>query len=186
MNYLDFTTEELANEIWKDVTGYEGVYSVSSIGRVRRDLAVWVHKGGRILNPSRDSRGYHQVKLCLKPSQITFKIHKLVAVAFMGKCPDGLQVNHIDGNKDNNKLSNLEYITGTENIRHAFRLGLYKGTRGERNGNSKLKDKEIPQIHKLRSQGRTLKEIGSLFGVTESTIWTITKGKTRRASNENR
>ena len=115
-------------EIWKDVVIDDGKYSnryqVSDYGQVRAhpDVKVRGAKAGRILFQADDGRGYKQVYLYHDYKQHTVKVHRLVATAFIGERPDGMTVNHIDGDKGNNKLSNLEYITNQDNQRHAHRV----------------------------------------------------------------
>lgn len=82
-----------------------------------------------------------------------------------------LEVNHIDGNKSNNSLSNLEYTTRTENVRHAFRLGLNEGRKGEAHGSSVLTDKQVLEIREKFVPFRyTHKKLAFEFGVSKSTI----------------
>ena len=104
-------------EVWiptKDIDGYE----ISSDGRVRNS------KTGRILKTNANSRGYRQVCLRDNKTQVTRSIHRLVADAFYDGEHEGLDVNHIDGNKSNNHISNLEFCSRKENIKHAFQTGL--------------------------------------------------------------
>lgn len=114
-------------EVWKDVKGYEGIYQVSNIGRVR-SLDRWTNglkhmfKRGCIRKPF-DTTGYDSVTLSNSGDK-TFMVHRLVADAFIPN-PNKLPcVNHIDGNKKNNIVSNLEWVTYEENTHHAIRLGL--------------------------------------------------------------
>lgn len=108
-------------EQWKDVVGFEGLYSVSNQGRVRREKSgKGLRHAGLILQMSNDAYGYHLVSLYdwgLKPQSV--KVHRVVTAAFIGPCPKGYHVNHIDGNKQNNAVSNLEYCTPAQNVRHA-------------------------------------------------------------------
>jgi len=119
------------------VPGYEGLYEASSFGRVRRP-PDWVPLGGgfgkpgRILSKSVHAKGYFYVNTRSrrgKKSSVT--VHSLVAGAFLGPRPEGMVVNHRDGNKLNNKPSNLEWVTQKENDAHARRMGLTKTARGE-------------------------------------------------------
>lgn len=113
---------------WRDVSidggRYAARYQVSDAGEVRAHPNARA-KGlvpGRILFQSRDERGYPQMQLWLDFKAHTVKVHRLVAHAFLGERPDGMTVNHIDGNKENNTVQNLEYVTGLENTRHAHRV----------------------------------------------------------------
>lgn len=107
--------EILTNEIWKDVVGYEGRYMVSNLGRVK-SLSRLILNGGklrrckeRILNPKKETNGYHQIRLYLgdnKPKHIN--LHKIVATAFISAIlPDGYHICHINGDKLDNRASNL-------------------------------------------------------------------------------
>ena len=115
-------------EIWKDVVGYEGLYQVSNLGRVKSFYA----KNGRLsdhfqmLSGKRDKNGYIEVRLC-KNGVVKYKrVHRLVVEHFL--CENSsLQVNHLDGNKSNNRIDNLELVTPRENIIHAHNTGLHKG-----------------------------------------------------------
>ena len=108
-------------EEWKGISGFEGVYSVSNLGRIRRDIRGSRTYQGKILKPKLD-KGYLRINL---NHSKTFFIHNLVAAAFIGPKPNGLQTNHIDGIKINNKVDNLEYVTDIGNKQHAVNLGLY-------------------------------------------------------------
>ena len=108
-------------EIWKDVPGYEGLYQVSNMGRVKSLIVSRAHPiAPRILALSEDRKGYLRCRL----KDRSVPIHRLVAVAFIQNPGNKPQVNHIDGNKKNNCTENLEWVTNTENQRHAFNLGL--------------------------------------------------------------
>ncbi len=107
-------------EGWRPVVGFEDVYEVSDAGRVRR--------GGHVLIPLRNSAGYRAVQLWRDGRPTTRLIHVLVAAAFLGPAPEGQDVNHCDGDKTHNAVANLEYVTRSENNRHAYRLGLRKVT----------------------------------------------------------
>lgn len=138
-NYPTFTPWELQNEFWKPVPNYEGIYSVSNLGRVRRDRGGYlVCQTGRILKPGLRS-GYPSVTLCKRGKRASTTIHRLVALAFIGPKPiyaeSRAEINHLDGDRKNNRLSNLEYATVSENKRHAVRIGL--GATGDRNGSRK-------------------------------------------------
>ena len=102
----------MEKEIWKDVPNYEEDYMVSSRGRVK---SMKLNKE-RILKPGL-SNSYLQLRLCREGKIKTFTVHKLVAMAFLGHVPCGfkLVVDHIDGNRTNNNLSNLQIITNREN-----------------------------------------------------------------------
>ncbi len=112
-------------EVWKEVPGYEGFYSVSNLGRVRRDAVGQGARAGYILKATVSRPvGYLRVGLVRDGKQKTRFIHNLVANAFLGPYPDGQCVNHKDGNKLNNLPGNLEYMTLGDNNRHAWQIGI--------------------------------------------------------------
>lgn len=116
-------------EIWKPIEGYENLYQISNLGRVKslpkpyKNNAISKEK---ILNPRINDNGYCVVELYKERKRKVYRIHKLVIQNFIGN-NDKLDVNHLDGNKQNNRLDNLEYCTRKENMIHAVRMGLSKG-----------------------------------------------------------
>lgn len=104
-------------EKWKDIVGYESYYQISDIGRIKRKDTEKILKNN-IRN------GYEYVTLCVNGQRKKFYVHRLVAIAFIPNLNSYEQVNHKDGNKSNNKASNLEWCTQKENLLHAFRTGL--------------------------------------------------------------
>jgi hypothetical protein len=97
-------------EIWRDIIGYEGLYQVSTMGRVKN------LKTGKILKPVKNKQGYMYVCLSKNGQRKTFKVHRLVAQAFLKPVPGKDFVNHLDEDKTNNHYSNLEYCTAKENL----------------------------------------------------------------------
>lgn len=116
------------NEIWKAIMDYEGLYEISSFGNVK-SLARRTVTGNRgvpekLLKPN-IMRGYHCVTLQHAKKQKVFRVHRLVIEHFGERQPsEEYQVNHIDGNKANNRIDNLEWVTALENTRHAINTGL--------------------------------------------------------------
>ena len=123
---------------------------------------------------------YQIINLTLQDgSKKTFRVHRLVLMAFAPiENMQNLEVNHIDGNKKNNSLSNLEWVTSSENKLHAFAKGLNKPRRGERSNFSKLTQNKIELIFKLRAEGWTQKKIAEEVGCTRSNISYILNKKT--------
>ena len=124
-------------EEWKKISGYES-YEVSSYGRVRsldRVNNVGKKLRGRILRLNIPKHGYPSVSLCRDGIQKRFTVHRLAAIAFFGE--SNLVVNHIDGDKKNNNISNLEFTTYSENAKHAYRTGLKKNNKGAGSPNYK-------------------------------------------------
>lgn len=144
-------------EIWKDVIGYEGLYKISNLGRVKNRFDL-------ILKPN-TTRGYKIVSLSKNNTQKTYKLHSLVALNFLGKrAKGGLQVNHIDGNKLNNKVSNLEYVTRSKNVKHAYSLGLMD-KRGHKNCKAKLSVIEVLEIRNRYIRGESISEIAKDYSI---------------------
>ena len=108
-------------EHWKVVEGTYGALEVSDLGRVKSNL-----RDGRILKTQIDKKGYHRLRMTIKREKRTFKLHRIVAQAFIPNPDNKPQVNHIDGNKDNNAASNLEWVSNIENAHHAIRNGLWE------------------------------------------------------------
>jgi hypothetical protein len=170
-------------EEWRPVPGSDGLYSVSSLGRARSEPIAASRSGrqrGRILRCHRDSKGYLQFQICLLGGRsIRMKLHRAVALAFMGPRPAGAQINHKSGDKRDNSVANLEYVTCRENIRHGWKIGLYHGdhARGERNCRARLTSCEVRAIRELGlTAGPTA--LARRFGVSKSTVWQVLQGKT--------
>lgn len=158
-------------EKWKDVKGFEGFYQVSNLGRIKS----FCRKKPIILKPKIKENGYLEVCLFGKSQYV----HRLVVVAFISEIKKGLNVNHKDGIKGNNNLNNLEIVTISENLLHAFRNGLrtpYK-TKGTKNGNSKLTEIDVLQIRKTFKKGKSV-EFAKRFKVDPSTILSVFKRST--------
>jgi hypothetical protein len=132
----------MKDEIWKSVKGYEGIYQVSDLGRVRsldRIGSDGNRYKGQILKPAPDKKGYLTVNLSSNNKRKTRTIHQLVAESFLSHKPCGykLVVDHIDNNKVNNNLSNLQVITQRENVSKDFEgecnyTGVYLQTGGNK------------------------------------------------------
>ena len=118
---------------WRTIKGYEGLYEVSNDGRIRRLRFInGSHNFEKIkeCKQTLNTYGYMTVNLCKNGKAITKRVHKLVANAFIGE--SDLQIDHIDGNKLNNNVSNLEYVTPKENTNRAWKKGLAKNTEHQR------------------------------------------------------
>ena len=128
----------MIEEIFKDISGYEGLYQVSNLGNVR-SVGMYVGRGkgtyfqeGRIMKPVKDRGGYLYVNLYKNSKRKVHKVHRLVATAFIEN-PDNLpEVNHIDENKQNNKVENLEWCDHKQNCNHGTRIERVAETRRKR------------------------------------------------------
>lgn len=155
-------------ENWKDITGYEGFYQVSNKGRIKslKRTIKHPHSGTmtvfeRILKPNTVAFGYQQVKLSIEGERKSLYIHVLVCQEFIGEKEIGFEVNHIDEDKTNNELENLEYLTSKENNNYGSRI--YRMV--EKNTNGKKSKAiigthtetgikiEFPSISEARRQG---------------------------------
>lgn len=167
-------------EEWRAVPGTDGLYSVSSYGRVRSEPIPGRvgRQRGRILSPHADTKGYPIFVACFTSGmRWTAKVHRAVAAAFLGACPEGMQVNHKDGDKLNNHVENLEYVSCKDNIVHGWETGLYRPREGEIAGNVKLTEDDVRAIRAIYP-AKSLHELGELYGVSFATIQLIVKRKT--------
>ena len=152
-----FTLPQLIE--WADVSGYEGLYSVSTEGQ------VYTHKYKKFLKP-RSKRGYLNVSLSKNKKRKEFRVHRLVAIAFISNSENKEQVNHIDGDKNNNKVNNLEWVTQSENITHSYNLGLHSTIKKP----YKMTENKISQLKSMLEERTTLKEMARILEVSVSTI----------------
>lgn len=135
---------------------------------------IYSEKTHHILSKHLDKDGYEKVRLITEDGRHTFSVHRLILESFH-PIPnmESMQVNHIDGNKQNNSLNNLEWCTCSENIHHAYKIGL-SNQKGEKNNASKLTEKEVKEIIQLLlSKKYTLKEIGNKYNVCADAIGAI-------------
>ena len=123
------------NEIWKPIPGFNDWYEASSLGRIRSKPRVIhqsngnkQHRKGAILKPG-TARGYKMVVLCADGKRKSVTVHSVVALAFLGPREPGIQVRHKDGTRDNNKVSNLEYGTRSENTKDSVNHGTHNMAR---------------------------------------------------------
>ncbi len=156
-------------EVWKKVVGFEN-YQVSNLGRVKN----LNYDKERFLTPNKGTRGYMRVNLSKKGKVKTVSVHILSALCFLDSdyLNKKLHCNHIDGNKSNNKLNNLEVVTKSENEKHAFRIGL-KSHKWENHNRRKLNLIQVNEIRNKLINGSTIKELAILNNVSISCISSI-------------
>lgn len=161
--------------MWQPVPEFEGIYSVSNLGQVRRERAGHGARVGRHLK--QDTRnGYPYVNLHNGSGKYRrFYVHGLVASAFLGPRPPGHEVNHKDGVKANPQADNLEYVTSSGNKRHAATTGLSPA--GERRHNAKLTQAAANEIRAL-AERMSQSELATKFGVHRSTIVDVLNRRT--------
>ena len=168
------------SEVWKDVAGYEGVYQVSNLGRVRSvDRTVQYSDGrkgiykGKTLKPSKSKkrRNYLYVTLSYNQKTMYKSVHRLVAETFIENTGNKSEVNHIDGDKDNNKVSNLEWVTSKENSEHAVKNGLLPS--GQDSYKAIFTNDQIRDMRKEYKGGLRLTDLAKKFRVDISTMHAI-------------
>lgn len=171
------------SEEWRAIPGYEGRYEVSNSGRVRSiDRSVRTSHGvvrrlpGVDLRPFLNDSGYPIVNLCSGSRSKTRveRVHRLVALAFIGPQPPGCEVAHGDGSRTNNHVSNLRWATRAENVADA----VAHGTLG--NGGAKLTAEQVVLARKLVADGMPKRSVGRLLGVSYTAIRYIAIGKSWR------
>ena len=173
-------------EQWRPIPGFEGVYSASSLGRIRSEHRTMIRKDGspcttaeRILK-TRLNRGYPCVTL-KKPNgpYVQGPVHHWVALAFLGVPPEGLEVCHNNGDRTDARLSNLRYDTHVNNIADKKSHGTQ--TYGERHSRAKLTDRQVVEIRKLCViGGMTQSQIAALYGVSREWVNGIHRRRLRR------
>ncbi len=164
-------------EVWRDVPGYVGLYMVSDQGRVvslEKVSPDSVLSGIRIKKKIRAlNEGYAGrmgVVLCRGGKIQRIQLHRLILMAFVRACPEGMECRHMDGNHLNNVLSNLEWGTHTDNMRDKVRHGTER--RGEDSAASKLTEN---MVRAIRLDTRTNREVAKDYGVSNVTIHMVRK-----------
>ena len=156
----------IIEEIWKDVIGYEGLYKISNLGRAKR---IYKNKPEKILKPIKGSYGYMHYSFCKNSKTQSFRIHRLVALYFIDNPSNYPEVNHIDGNKENYSIENLEWCTRSQNMKHGHSLGLIFTNKASE-AVKIITEEKLIIIKKMKNLGFTLKEMSCISGVTISTI----------------
>jgi hypothetical protein len=153
---------------WKKVEGFSD-YEVSDTGLVRR----FISGKYRALKLTDNGEGYFHVKLHQMEKVKSIKVHRLVAITFIGPPSEGQTIDHIDCNKQNNNVSNLEWVSRSENIKRAYKNGLVPPMRGEKAGNSILK---LDDVKSILASKEPLKVLAQRHCVSISTVSKIRTG----------
>ena len=156
-------------ETWRSVPGFEALYEVSCTGRVRSLRRSIVLKPGT-------ASGYLYVVLCGNTKRVNARIHSLVAECFIGARPKGYDVNHINGDKADNSVGNLEYCTRSANLSHAFKNGL-KTHKGSNHPKAIYSDKQILMLKKYLSDGYKHREVAELMNVPMHLVADVSAGR---------
>lgn len=177
------------HEVWLPISGYEGLYEISNLGRVKA-LAKTVISGIRgtairnhseaILTITYTNKGYCRHQLAKEGIVKIYSTHRLVAIHFIPNPNNLPEVNHIDTDKRNNQVDNLEWCTHSDNMQHAGITGRMKGKPNELHPKVKLTNQEVLEIRKLRNDGLSLKEIGLRYNVCFQHIGSIVNNLARK------
>lgn len=171
-------------EIWKTIKDYEGLYEVSTLGRVRSLARIITEHNGksrplreRILKSVIAGPGYPMVGLHLGTEQHTKYVHRLVLETFVGPAPKNKLARHLNSNKEDARLSNLDWSTQKENL--ADRLPLGTANRGDRCGTAKLTKEQVKRMRKMYATGKySYKDLAPKFGVWRHTVSNIVNRRT--------
>lgn len=172
-------------EIWKDIDGFEGLYQISSLGRIK-SLAREVPFGGKyrkveevVLKRHFSRTGYEKAALGYGGKKIHTSVHRLVAKHFIPNPDNKPQVNHKNGIKSDNRVENLEWVTNSENIKHSFTdlkrkpFFLY----GTQKHNCKLTEQDVIEIKKALQNPICKRDLARKYNVHETTIANINSGR---------
>ncbi len=176
----------MKNEIWKPVKGYESMYEVSNYGRCRSlDRQVNSKHGtrtvyGQILRPDLSNNGYLRYSFSRSQNRCKISAHRLVAKHFIPNPENKPQVNHIDSDKTNNHVDNLEWVTMSENMKHDYKHNSRTSpyVKGEKHFNAKLTKKDVVKIKQLLNDSElNQSDIADKFNVCPSHISDIKREK---------
>jgi hypothetical protein len=167
-------------EEWRPIAGTKK-YEVSNMGRVKsvsRYVPNNINGGCRLVKQRRLAQktkpnGYKEVALYLQPQVATMRyVHRLVAEAFIGPIPEGMAVNHLDGDKTNNKVSNLEIITASANSKHAVDMGLYAppAYKGSKHPRSKIDESRVLEIRAEYAKNNSINRLVESTGLPKGTV----------------
>lgn len=158
-------------EQWKSLKGLVvngDNYEVSNLGNIRHVSS------NKLRKPAKNNKGYQLVCLYQNNKVKGYLLHRLVALAFIPNIDNKPEVNHLDGNKENNVVTNLEWSTRTDNLRHAIDTGLQDVARGSNAGGAKLTEEIVREIRNLFASGtRTQKQLSEQFGVSRRSVTNI-------------
>ena len=184
---MEYTERELATEGWRDIAGYEGLYQVSNLGRIKSLSKVIMYRNGcarrypeTILKDMKVGNGYRCVVLYINHIGRQMYVHRLVANAFIPN-PLGLRdVNHIDGCKTNNNCKNLEWCTRSHNIKHAYELGLHSVNMDSAIAKCSRKVSQYTPEGVLVAKYPSASEASKATGFNQAQISTYSRGDNKR------
>jgi hypothetical protein len=149
-------------------------YEIDTEGNVYRMKASMGATPGKALKPSVMRHGYCKVSLCRDSKRHEYTVHRLVAMTFLGEIPAGMDVCHFDGDRANNRLTNLRVDTRAGNMADSLRMGRH--CRGERAHKAKLGEGDVRSIKASLAAGETVASISARTGINKSTLWNIKGG----------
>lgn len=161
-------------EEWRPIIGYETTFAVSNLGRIKRTKDAGCGRAGKIRKQVPNDRGYLTVILADDKRRKSFRVNRLVAMAFIPNPLNLPEVNHLDGDKTNNRVDNLEWSTRSRNMKHACATGLIDRA-GESHPRAILTDAKIVEI---RRSAKKVREIAVEYGIATVTVYGI---RSRRA-----
>lgn len=176
---LDPMDADLPGERWAPIAGFELDYAVSTMGRVKRTSRAPRTRPGKILKcPQHRVSRYRCVTLVARNKRRHARVHHLVCEAFIGPRPPGGEVNHLNGDKGDPRLENLEYTTRRGNALHAARvLGRF---RGSNSGRAKIDEADALAIRERLARGDRQVDIGADYGICQTAVSSIKRGKAWR------
>jgi hypothetical protein len=153
-------------EVWR--SWRNGDYEVSNLGRVRRATPGRRTWPGRLMKPLKMKIGYLQVKPTIEGKNVQTYVHWMVAEVFLGPRPPDTDINHIDGDKTNNVVANLEYVSHAANMQHAGRAGLM--VCGEAHSRAKLTEEKVREMRADSEAGVSGRELSERYGVSRGAV----------------
>jgi len=165
-------------EIWQPIIGYEGSYEISNTVKIKSMKYI---SSGKIIEGDTTRKNERRVVLCKNGNQKRFLIHRLVGVAFILNPDNKPEINHIDGDRSNNHVTNLEWATRSENELHAYRTGLKTPTRNERSGHCRLSCQDVRDIRNMyKPKAVSQQKIADIYKVSREHIRDIINYKERK------
>lgn len=177
-------------EVWKDIKGYEGIYQASNFGRIKSLERIWYSGRNRCIKKTKPEQimkyrlakntGYCLLKFVKDGNEKHFFVHRLIAETFIPNPNNLPEVNHKDGNKENNCMDNLEWVTSKDNIKHADKTGL-RNISGSDNWQAKFSKEDIKFVrenYKPRDKVFGRKALAKRFGCNISVVSNIIAKKT--------
>ena len=173
-------------EIWKDIPGYEGLYQASTLGNIRsldKIVPKWNKPykrkvKGKILKKNLINGGYLAISLHKNKEQKSYKISRLIAKTFIPNPNNKPEVNHINSIRTDDRVSNLEWCTRSENMLHSYKYGNNTQV-GSNNASSKLTDEKVIKMRSMyKTKKYKQKELAKIFNVSKITAHNVLRHKT--------